>query len=217
MARTCIAELEFPPYAEKTSAAACLFDRERPKQRQKVNYGTVVKIEGGLAHNFGDVLTKEWDNPLHISRKSIATAEYARDLSADDQTFGSGKKDPVTTVSCTPDISELTERSAEFLEAVYQLDRTNQHRRAVDVILDHVDDLLIHSESSVAALVECDYVLTTADVARLSDSSIVSFLGITIGAKGILKRRRGFFLRSLQRLSESRGPEGAGRLLFKYE
>lgn len=107
--------------------------------------------------------------------------------------------------------SQLNVRTSDFLERVYSLCSSGQERRAADLIVEHMDNLLNKSKFG-----ECDCVFGRADPAKLSDSAIVSLLGITLAAKRLLKWRRVFYQNALQAVAIRRGLNGAERLLTKY-
>jgi hypothetical protein len=100
---------------------------------------------------------------------------------------------------------------AYFLDTLYLLEATGGPRRAVQKIVDHMDDLLNQGRFS-----ECDKVLGEADVRRLSAPLLVAFLGITRAAKKKLSMRPGFCARARAKLRTEVGPDRAERLLSSY-
>ena len=119
--------------------------------------------------------------------------------------------------SGTRDTGEIASRVSEFLQAVYLLDGQRKYRRSVNVIIDRVDDLLLESDVSLSAITECDEIFALADTNLLSESSIVSFLGITLRAKSLLTNRRAFYGRAINRIASLSDKGSALRLLTKYE
>lgn len=103
-------------------------------------------------------------------------------------------------------------RTAIFLDALYRHDANLQLREAVDFILDHIDGLLLDSRFA-----ECDLIFSMADIHRLSPSSIVSMLGITLAARDRLSMRSGFYRRAFTRIRSERGDDATSKLLSKYE
>lgn len=104
----------------------------------------------------------------------------------------------------------LVER-AGFLENVYKLDSIDV-QEAVDVLVDRLDDL-----QNLGDFDEVEATLFMADPSRLTAPSIVSVLGITLAAKGVLIGRRAFYRRALKAIADQRGSkEAAEKLLIKY-
>jgi hypothetical protein len=100
-----------------------------------------------------------------------------------------------------------------FLAAVYALDRAGQTRLAIDQVLDYIDDLLLGGRFD-----ECDAAMEAVDPQRLTDPLIVSFLGITLGARTQLRARVSFFTAAQNVIAERRGGlDAANRLLLKYQ
>ena len=101
-----------------------------------------------------------------------------------------------------------------FLQKLYKVDAKLSSRHAVNVIIDHVDDLLNEGEFE-----ECAALLDDAEVDKLSNSAIVTFLGITLAAKGhprLKSSRDKFFSRAIAAVANRRGEDGAATLLDKY-
>lgn len=101
-----------------------------------------------------------------------------------------------------------------FLQRLYKVDAKLSSRHAVSVIIDHVDDLLNDGEFG-----ECAALLDDAEVEKLSNSAIVTFLGITLAAKGhssLKSSRDKFFQRAMDVVAIRRGEDGAAKLLNKY-
>ncbi len=66
---------------------------------------------------------------------------------------------------------------------------------ALDIILDIVDDLL-----DEARFVDCDNLLSAADVTKLDETAIIGFLATTVVAKSQLTEREAFMERMLKEL-----------------
>lgn len=101
-----------------------------------------------------------------------------------------------------------------FLQKLYKVDAKLSSRRAVSVIIDHVDDLLNEGEFG-----NCAALLDDVKVDKLSNSALVTFLGITLAAKRhpLLKSSRDkFFQRAIVAVASRRGEDGAATLLNKY-
>jgi len=88
-----------------------------------------------------------------------------------------------------------------WLNEIYQLDLDDKTDAAIDVLFDHVDDLLSAGEFD-----QCDEVLKDLDPNRLSNALIVAVLSITKAAGGHLPSRFHFAERSRASLSQRIGP-----------
>ena len=84
-------------------------------------------------------------------------------------------------------VTDVRDTILSFLASVYELCGDGKEDTDLDVIFDHIDDLLIAGEF---ARVEC--VLALVDVTRLSTDAMVGFLSITLAAKSKLPYRRAF-------------------------
>jgi hypothetical protein len=105
----------------------------------------------------------------------------------------------------------LSEDTSYFLRTVYFLDATGHNRDAADIAIDKLDDLLNAGE-----FYKCNCILRAASANDMSDLLIVTFLGITLGAKELLAARPAFFARAHEVVSKRRGRDGADSLLNKY-
>lgn len=111
-----------------------------------------------------------------------------------------------------PVTGPCSEEHQRLLEKIYAVDKAGQPREAMDYVVDAVDDLL-----NEGAFDECRKILAAVNPEQLSDPLIVSFLGITLGAKQKLQPERGdFFRRASIAVGKRRGVDGAERLLEKY-
>jgi hypothetical protein len=99
-----------------------------------------------------------------------------------------------------------------FLESVYRLVESELTSDAIDYTISRIDDLLNDGSFHV-----CNGILRAADPEKLSDTLIVTFLGITLAAKSKLTSRPAFYMRSRQVVCERRGDDGADRLLARYQ
>jgi len=97
---------------------------------------------------------------------------------------------------------------SKFLDTIYSI---SDSRRAIDIILDHLDGLLNSDDFE-----ECNNVLQQVNVGKLSDSMLVSFLGITRAAQDNLSMRSVFYNKVYSEIATRRGIDGANRLLKKY-
>jgi len=97
----------------------------------------------------------------------------------------------------------------ELLAEIYDLDKRNP-RLAAERIVNHLDDLQNDGKFS-----NCESFLWVVSPSKLSDSSLVSILGITSKNRlGIA--RRVFHIRALAVVTQRRGQVGAEKLLAKY-
>ena len=87
----------------------------------------------------------------------------------------------------------------------------HQSTVAADVAIDRLDDFL-----NAGGFHKCNWLFRSASPKEMSDLLIVSFLGITLGAKDKLSSRNASSAKGLATLSERRGVDGADRLLSKY-
>jgi hypothetical protein len=110
-----------------------------------------------------------------------------------------------------PDLNVRNIRNDDVLQAIYRLDAHGMVRHAADRVLEHIDNLLNESRFS-----ECDHLFREVDLTRLSDTLVVSFLGITLAAKPKLKLRAAFYDQALEVVSRRRGRDVAQRLLQRY-
>ncbi len=99
-----------------------------------------------------------------------------------------------------------------ILKTTYNLCERNRPREAVDWIIDQLDDLLNNAD-----FVLCNSILRAADPNRLDDASIVTMLGVTLGAKHKLISRPVFFQRALNAVTDRRSLEDSEKLLSKYK
>lgn len=106
----------------------------------------------------------------------------------------------------------LLEQRSEFLASVYTLNVLGSTRAAADLIIDRIDDLLNDGDFT-----ECDNILKEIDAKQLSESSLVSFLGITAAAAPKLSHRSEFYCRAFAVVASRRGDAAAKTLLSKYE
>jgi hypothetical protein len=82
----------------------------------------------------------------------------------------------------------------------------------VNVAIDWLDDMLLAGQFA-----ECDKAFELADVEKMPDSVIVSFLGVTCAAHDKLPERRKFYDRAKEVVASRRGGiEHAEKLLAKY-
>jgi hypothetical protein len=112
-----------------------------------------------------------------------------------------------------PAVSTEVDRR-EFLDWAYQLDAYFGSRHAVKWVIDKLDSLLAGSSDG---LCECDLLLSEANVEKLSNSSLVTFLGMTYVAKDKLQHRNSFYRRAWHAVAIRRGDEGAEKLLSRYK
>jgi hypothetical protein len=113
---------------------------------------------------------------------------------------------------CWPIAGSASEELQRLLEKIYATDKAGRPRKAMDYVVDYIDDLL-----NAGAFDACREILAIANPDELSDPLIVSFLGITLGAKQRLQPERGdFYRRASTAVAKRRGIDAAGRLLEKY-
>jgi hypothetical protein len=98
-----------------------------------------------------------------------------------------------------------------FLDGLYLQDGRGQMREAVDRAVNHIDDLL-----NEGAFEECDEIFRQADAYEMSSPLIISFLGITLAAKGKLPSRVRFLQDARAKIVADVGPERATQLMSKY-
>ena len=112
-----------------------------------------------------------------------------------------------------PDLNawQPTSQAGSFLEGLYRLESSGNSRKAVDQLIDCVDDLLTNGKFD-----ECDELLRQVDVAKISPTLIITFLGITRAAKEKLRSRSLLCNRIKDKLVAEVGKERAERLLNKY-
>lgn len=106
---------------------------------------------------------------------------------------------------------EWADETSLFLRSACFLDATGHKRDAADYAIDKLDDLLNAGEFQ-----RCNRILCTATPKDMSELLIVTFLGITLGAKDRLTSRSLFYSRSLAAVADRRGALGADQLLSKY-
>ena len=78
-----------------------------------------------------------------------------------------------------------------WLDDVYSLVQQKRQRKAVDILYEKVDDLLIAGEFK-----RCDELLRTIDLSRLDTNLIVSVLAMTKSAASDLPCRPNFLARA---------------------
>ncbi len=99
----------------------------------------------------------------------------------------------------------------QFLRKIYALDARDPEE-AIDVLVDHLDDL-----QNAGNFDEVEAVLFDLKPSKLSDTAIVSALGVTLAAKTILVARRAFYRQAVKAIAKQRGSEQAAlKLLAKY-
>jgi hypothetical protein len=84
-----------------------------------------------------------------------------------------------------------------WLEEVYTLVEKDDPDAAIDVLFDHIDDLLIACEFE-----KCDRVLRSIDVKRLDRNLMIATLGITRSAAARLNERKGLVERVESKLRD---------------
>ena len=99
-----------------------------------------------------------------------------------------------------------------FLDEVYGLAGNGEEDRAIDVIFEHVNGLLIEGRFDV-----CDRILAEVDIARIPPVLMISFLTITAAAKPQLHNRDSFFRNVAGVIARERGERAAERLLNGLE
>lgn len=85
-------------------------------------------------------------------------------------------------------------------------------RREAERIVDLLDDHL-----NAGRFAQCDDFFRDTDPATLTDTGIVSALGITIAAKPKLTERQAFYARAVAAVVNRHGPERAAKILSRYE
>ena len=90
----------------------------------------------------------------------------------------------------------------EFLSDVYKLSGLgkSERRRAIALVLDYLDGRQLAGDFQ-----SCDEVFRAADVTRLDESVLVSFLGITLAASHRMPHREDFYAAVLSELARRRG------------
>ncbi len=103
------------------------------------------------------------------------------------------------------------EKAKHFLEEVYVLEESGLIREAVDRAVNHIDDLLNGGRFG-----ECSEIFSQADASKMSAELIISFLGITLAAKGKIPSRAGFAAAAKSKLLTDLGPDRTARLVGRY-
>ena len=138
----------------------------------------------------------------------VGRAAYASVLRAQITDFRLSLDISSSADKCAPDSGF---EAAYFLQMIYRLDSKGSTRLAVDLLIDQMDDALNAGDFDA-----CESVLGQADTTKLSDSSLVTLLGITLAAKRQLWQRRRFFEQAWASIAARRSPDGAEKLLAKY-
>ena len=99
---------------------------------------------------------------------------------------------------------------AEFVEALYALDRTGRKAGAIDLAIAYFNDA-----QHDGRLADCSAAFKALDPFRLSSSVCVSVLGITLRSRDV-DGRRDFWHRTYRRVACDKGCGYARRLLRKY-
>lgn len=97
-----------------------------------------------------------------------------------------------------------------WLNDVYSFVHQNQERKAVDILYEKVDDLLVEKK-----FLQCDDLLQTIDLKRLNSNLIVSILAMTKNAAEDLPYRKKLLRRS-RTILDSITPGRAERLLSPF-
>ena len=91
--------------------------------------------------------------------------------------------------------------------------KQTQIRQEIDEVINRIDDLLLAEKfEDVNAVLS----LLIEGLDSLSDPLIVTYLGITLGAKEKLSARKVFYDRAIEVVAVRRGQKGAETLLKKY-
>lgn len=98
----------------------------------------------------------------------------------------------------------------DFVAALYALSRADMRSKAIDLAMEHIDQLL-----SEGRYLECNRTLRSIDPSQLKSAVAVSILGITRKADH-LPARREFFDRAFNAIAKEKGRKYAKGLLEKY-
>lgn len=162
----------------------------------------ITTSAGGLLRSARIVLRSNWS---YSAKEDVP-------LALTDETDGGSFV--IFVGAAAKNLSESVVSQTRFLQRLYKVDAKLSSRHAVNVIIDHVDDLLNESEFE-----ECAALLDDVEVDKLSNSAIVTFLGITLAAKShsrLKSSRDKFFSRAMAAVAIRRGEDGAAMLLNKY-
>ncbi len=99
-----------------------------------------------------------------------------------------------------------------FFDEVCGLAGRGEEDRAIDVIFEHVNSLLIEGRFEA-----CDRILAEVEIARIPPVLMISFLTITAAAKPQLHNRDSFFRNVAGVIARERGARAAERLLDGLE
>lgn len=105
-------------------------------------------------------------------------------------------------------IRRREESAGRWLDDVYSLVDQGKSEQAVDLLYEHVDDLLLAEDFK-----RCDALLQTVDLKRLDSNLMVSLLTMTAPAKAALPYRASLLQRARKAL-ETIAPGRADRLLM---
>ena len=97
----------------------------------------------------------------------------------------------------TQELSSSNDRRPVWLDEVYSLTARGEIDSAIDVLFDHVDDLLLEGDFST-----CNELLIAVDLKRLDTNLLIAILSITLSASEKLPNRTLLVSRVEKRLAE---------------
>lgn len=103
----------------------------------------------------------------------------------------------------------------DWVETSIGLERAGEREKALDVIFDRLDDLLLAAQSDESKFRECDAAIAGVPAERMSNAQLLTVLTATAGAKDRLPSRASFYARA-KAVMEKRGAD-ANRLLVGLE
>jgi hypothetical protein len=156
-------------------------------------------IEGVLSQEFNQINSAT----VLVSKASIGASKLlgkAFETRIDEQAIGADER------AIGADKRETT----EVLDTLYQLDKSDV-RMAIDLLFDYFNECFRGRRFDA-----CKRILTNVDVGRISSTSMVAFLSISLPIKQFHARQT-FFERVYKKLVDERGKDRAERLLNKYK
>jgi hypothetical protein len=144
-----------------------------------------------LCQNFAD----QNDEPEEPGENESASKVFKTQTGAVNSTEFSGETSNSGTV-------------AAFLDRVYTLARDQEDRRAIDVVYQFFNYLMLEHRYEV-----CDEILRRLDLRRISALLMVAFLTITAAGSDELNSRQLFYSRAKQAIETVRGRDATTRLL----